>query len=216
MKPLTPSWLIATAQSYLGIGDDEMMPIREPLAQAFLRQVGAPEGLASPAWHAAFIWHVGFWSHCEDFDVRSSWPFPPTSSLEQMERFAESRGVLHEEPRAGDIFLLASGTRGTFSRGGIVIQVLNPDSRDDGRRFDECLTIEGDPTGKLASQGAIAIRRLRLLSSNMGDRFIRWSELDRRGAAGMPMESPVRLEAPVESDDADSSDASDDATREAA
>jgi hypothetical protein len=106
--------------------------------------------------------------------------------------FADCHGALSEWPEAGDLFLLASPERTRFVAIGIVALVNAPTLLRSGVVAYPCTTIEGERRGDLAEGSAITIGgfwpydlrvRVRIISRHLslafGDRFIRWTALDR-------------------------------------
>src|SRR5919199_6538396 len=90
------------------------------MVELFLRGVQQPPGRP---WCAAFVHHVGYWSHY-DYDAgRSSWPLPPTASCFELGAYARARGVLREEPEIGDVFLQWNAELARFAHTGIVTRV---------------------------------------------------------------------------------------------
>lgn len=101
MKPLSPALLIAAASAYVGMREDDHD--RGRMIRQFLDSVRLP---AYAPWSAAFIHHVGHWSHRELKSGHSSWPLPTTGRCSELAEFAESRSVLSAEgPREGEVYL---------------------------------------------------------------------------------------------------------------
>src|SRR2546429_360875 len=95
MRPLSPALLIAGASTYLGRGEVEQ--------QVSLEAEKAQAAISS---HAAFIHHVGYWSHFDDRCRFSTWPLPRVGTVGEWAPFAAAHGVLTlAGPNEGDLFL---------------------------------------------------------------------------------------------------------------
>jgi len=183
---LSPILLISAANAFVGLGEarnsaDPMA--RGALAEAFLRQVEVgDDGLPPESWNAAFVHHVGLWSHFDARSQTSCWPLPPVRDAAQLAECAEEGGVLFEEPSAGDLFLLWAPAKRAFVRTGILVSAARATHGDGDVPLWECVTIEGDTDTHMSHRGGRILRHFRTLSSERGDRFVRWRELDRREA----------------------------------
>ena len=177
MIPLTPSFLIAAATSL----------VRDP-------EEGAT-GCAA----AAFVHHVGYMSHFQYGAERSSWPLPSTASCAALAQYASNEDVLREEPAPGDVFLLWHAPTATFEHTGIVARVRDAGVTPGGTPWVDCDTIEGNGgaddnrTGDAAMTGVVRRVRRFYPTATVGDRFIRWVDLDRRWMAGDPLQTAVRV-----------------------
>ncbi len=184
MLPASPTLLIAAANTYVGWQDDPQearIRQRSAFVECLLRQVHADLFGETPVpWHTAFIHHVGHWSHFDHLYGASSWPLPATASPDDLARFAAERGVLREEPEDGDLFLLWAPVKQRFVRTGIVVDARDFGQSFHGHAYQECVTIEANTDETCAANGDAILRRVRRLSVEMGDRFIRWSDLDVR------------------------------------
>ena len=70
MITLAPSLLVAAANALVGLeeqGGDNRGQMVELLLKEVNQQPGAP-------WCAAFVYHVGYWSHFDHRSGKSSWP----------------------------------------------------------------------------------------------------------------------------------------------
>lgn len=173
MIALSPSILIAAANTFAGVGDLSKVK-RNPLAQVIRK---APvDGDLTP-WSTAFLWHVGYWSHFDHDSDASSWPLPATADPNALFRYAVERHVCHVEPQAHDIFGLWSPFQGLFVRSGIILRVNGRAVLPNGTYY-ECTTLEGDTNRAGAARGKAAHRAKRFLSPDAGDRFLRWVDLD--------------------------------------
>jgi hypothetical protein len=202
MIPLTPLALVATANAFVGMGEDggaDPDSALGKLVRRFLREVrnrrrrrdrGARRkrggrrrtqgGIAWPPWDAAFVHYAGYWSHYEPRAKRSSWPLPATGSVEELAQFAGVSGAFREAPLAGDVFLLWSPAERRFVRTGIVTHVEHAAQFSRGEKYYLCVTIEGDSDASADGPGTRTLRRARRFAPQMGDRFIRWTAFDGR------------------------------------
>jgi hypothetical protein len=173
MITLTPSLLIASAQSFVGMQPDESCPLST--VRGLLTEVGLPE---TAPWSAAFVHHVGFHSHYDEDAEASNWPLPRTGSCSVLARFAESRGLLHgDPPRRGEIMLLWEPRHQRFMQAGIVTKLVETRSLN-GAWVYECSTIEGNVSLGGGGLGPYVRFNRRMLCPKMGDRFVRWVDLD--------------------------------------
>jgi hypothetical protein len=184
MLPPSPTLLIAAANTYVGWQDDPAdarVNQRSAFVECLLHQVRADlDGDTPVPWHTAFVHHVGYWSHYDTAWGASSWPLPATPSANELAAFAEERSVLFEEPSEGDLFVLWSRVTYEFVRTGIVVQLGDLGVTARGTPYRECLTIEANIDERRSLDGALILRQLRRLSGEVGDRFIRWADVDVR------------------------------------
>jgi hypothetical protein len=173
MIALNPSLLVAAATSFVGIGE-EGGDNRGQVVELFLRQVRQPPG---QPWCAAFVHHVGYWSHYEHATRRSSWPLPATASCWELGHFAAARAILRTEPQVGDVFLVHSRTLKRFAHTGVVASVERALATPNGENAYVCLTVEGNTNDDGSREGRATLCRTRRFSTSNGDRFIRWAEL---------------------------------------
>lgn len=169
---------------------DEKNPRRWPV-ERMLDHVGLP---ADAPWAAAFVQHVGHWSHFNHTvrGGRSSWPFPRVGTLEEIHAYAAERGVVADTPMLGDIALFRARVEDEYLQGGIVVDVIDFGKTDGGVVYHDCLTIEGDTDVSGALHGALVSRvRRRFLRTK--DCFVRWVELDSRGVSATPWERTERI-----------------------
>jgi hypothetical protein len=173
--PLCPQLLIGAANAFYRMGQEsDIHPGRT--VEVMLSGVGQPPGTP---WEVAFIYHVGYWSHYINSASYSSWPLPPTASVRDLGEFAKERNILRKNPELGDIALVCSATAKVFTHAGIVID-RTMHRQANGRRYVRCVTIEGNvaPGGK--SRDRLVLRVTREYSPDVGDRFVRWVDLDVR------------------------------------
>ncbi len=146
------------------------------IVNAMLEEVGA---LSGAHWSAAFVHHVGYWSHYDSTTRSSTWPLPATASCEQLARFAAKAGMLRKTPRAGDVVLVSSALPGDFFQTGVIVRVIGGTRSDRPfRTLYRCETIEGDSRlSRRAPHGTLR-RRQRELCPQEGDRTIRWYDVE--------------------------------------
>jgi hypothetical protein len=181
--PLTPAFLIAAAASLVG-AREQGGNNRGQMIELFLRGVKQPAG---QPWCAAFVHHVGYWSHYDDESGNSSWPLPATASCYMLGVYAKERGVLREEPEVGDVFLLWSSRLARFAHTGVVTRVRGEGETPGGGASFDCDTIEGNTDLAGNREGDGVMRRVRRFYPKAGDRFIRWADLDRRTLAAQAL-----------------------------
>jgi hypothetical protein len=182
MIPLTPAFLISAAGGHIGVRE-EGGNNRGHMVELFLRGVRMDAG---QPWCAAFVHHVGYWSHYDYVAGRSFWPLPATASCWELGEFARRRKILLDTPSSGDLFLVFSPVHNRFAHTGVVVHVVAADPRPSGATWYECTTIEGNTSEDGGREGnQVALRRRRFYPE-AGDRFIRWVELDGRGTLGQP------------------------------
>jgi hypothetical protein len=173
MSTLDPRLLIAAATSFVGIGE-EGGANRGQVVELFLRQVRQPPG---QPWCAAFVHHVGYWSHFDHVSRSSSWPLPATASCWELGAFARARAVLRQDPEIGDVFLLRSHALKRFAHTGVVTSVDRVVQEPDGDTVYLCSTIEGNTNHEGEREGKQTLQKQRVFSIHNGDRFIRWTDL---------------------------------------
>ena len=176
MIPLTPSLLVAAANAFVGL-TEEGGDNRGQMIEMFLREVRQPPG---QPWCAAFVHHVGFWSHFDSVAARSSWPLPPTASCEELGSFAKTHRIDFTEPMIGDVFLCYSKTRLRFYHTGIVVRVDSVFATTGDGKIFSCGTVEGNSNSDGSANGTRTLQRIRRFNTFVGDRFIRWANLDQR------------------------------------
>jgi hypothetical protein len=174
MIPLTPRCLIAAAEAFVGLreeGDNRGLMI-----DLFLKGVNQPPG---QPWCAAFVHHVGQRSHFDPIANKSSWPLPNTASCYMLGVYAAQQRILVDEPLDGDVFLLWSPMYTRFAHTGIVSRVVERGKTPAGSPWFDCHTIEGNTNDDGGRDGWGVLRRIRRFYPRVGDRFVRWAELDR-------------------------------------
>jgi hypothetical protein len=178
---LSPESFVSSATGYIGMGDecDAARGRRGRLVEQCLRQVG---GVPDEEWSAAFVHHIGYWSHYDHGVEQSRWPLPPAPNARLLAAYARERGVLLEgAPQAGDVFVQRSPAKRWFVRAGIVVRVLGI-----ARHFTrdvptyDCAVIEGNSDAQGTLGGPDIVRITRRLSPLRGDRLIRWALLQPR------------------------------------
>jgi hypothetical protein len=181
--PLCPALLLTFAQAL--VDDAAAVDARDDSTPAADTQ--------EAGWSATFVHHAGYWSH---FDYRmgtSAWPLPATSNCTELAAFAAQHLVLAADaPEAGDVYLLWSPAKRMFVRAGIVLSRSRRLRYPSGRRYYECLTIDGDTADDGAVRGGRTAVVQRVLSPSKGDRLIRWPLIELLSA-----EQPARADVPL-------------------
>ena len=180
MIPLTPSFLVAAATAFIDLGEDrDRGGNLGQMVRVFLRQVHQPPG---HPWSAAFVYHVGYWSHYDQLTGRSTWPLPATGSCRQLGDFARDHKLLEAEPALGDVFLVWDPQVNRFAHSGVIASVAQCLVKDRDRVYD-CLTVEGNANYDGTRDGYLTVQRTRRFSPRNGDRFIRWSRAEAQSEA---------------------------------
>ncbi|HJQ20550.1 MAG TPA: hypothetical protein VJ867_09400 [Gemmatimonadaceae bacterium] len=181
---LDPKLTIAAANAFVGMRE-EGGDNRGQMVEMFLREVRQPPG---EPWCAAFVHHVGYWSHFDASVRASSWPLPATASCAELGKYALVRRILVKDAQPGDVFLLFSKVLGRFHHAGIVVSVdarypvIGPGTPDtDGLWV--CTTVEGNTNDDGSVNGNATLRKVRRINTLNGDRFVRWVELEQLRAA---------------------------------
>jgi len=172
MIPLTPSLLVATANAFVGLGE-EGRDNRGQMVELFLREVRQPAG---EPWCAALVHHVGYWSHYDNASHGSTWPLPATASCFELGEFAREKGILVEQPAVGDVFLLRSSELKRFAHTGVVVGLVQSFGSGDNTSYT-CTTVEGNTNADGSRNGNMTLRKTRRFSIANGDRFVRWANL---------------------------------------
>ena len=176
MIPLSPALLLAAATSFVGLGEDGGDNLG-PVVELFLREVRQPPG---QPWCAAFVHHVGFWSHWDHAAKASSWPLPPTASCWELGEFARVRAILRTDPEVGDVFLIRSKQQQRFAHTGVIASVNRALATPAGDTVYEATTVEGNTSDDGSREGRMTLTRTRRFSTRAGDRFIRWADIGNR------------------------------------
>jgi hypothetical protein len=183
MPALSPALLTAAAGAFVGAGT-ESESSRGRLTELMLRRVGQPN---RGRWSAAFVHHIGYWSHYEYEAQFSIWPLPPTNDPADLAAFGEERRICAEDPKVGDVALVWSPGTKSHTRAAIVVRLRKSvRARGTGRSTWICDTIEGDTTEAGAATGGGIHLLERRLSVHRGDRFLRWTALDAREGPSDP------------------------------
>ena len=179
MIPPTPGFLVAAANAFVGLAE-EGGDNRGQVVELFLREVQEPAG---QPWCAAFVHHVGYWSHFDNKAKRSSWPLPATASCEALGKFARETRTDRRDARAGDVFLVFSKTMNRFVHTGIVVSVDETYAIPKDHFMYVCTTIEGNTNDDGSANGTTTLRKTRRFNTAVGDRFIRWAEIGYKAEA---------------------------------
>jgi hypothetical protein len=187
MMPLSPALFLAAASAL--VASDLRLPRRSKPEHAALdpdaRDTHAPDdGLTT----AAFIAHVGYWSHRRAVG-RSSWPLPLDADCEELGRIGLARGVLITgTPDPGAIYLRWSDRDQRFVQAAIVLSAMDVPPQAQGGWTYDCHVLEGSAelTRPEAAEPRIETtlhwaRQGRLgCSPALGDRFLTWVDLNQR------------------------------------
>ena len=172
MNTLSPSLLVAAASAFVGLGEDGG-DNKGQMVELFLREVRQPPG---QPWCAAFVHHVGYWSHYDHKNGLSTWPLPATASCFELGEFARKRAALVATPEVGDVFLVYYPSLKRFAHTGIVVSVDGATAQAGGLAHT-CTTVEGNTNDDGSREGRMTLRKTRRFSMQRGDRFSRWSDL---------------------------------------
>ena len=171
-RPLSPALLMTFALALV----DDAAAVDASAADAAASE--APN-VVNDAWSVAFVHHVGYWSHFDYRMCTSVWPLPLTASCDELASFAARHFVLAADaPEAGDIYLLWSPAKRVFVRAGIVLNRSRRLRYPNGRRYFDCLTVDGDTTREGFVRGGRTAVVQRVLSPSNGDRLIRWPSIE--------------------------------------
>jgi hypothetical protein len=150
--PRTPAFLVAAANTFVGVD---------------LAGIVASESRAD----AAFVNHIGRWSHFGGAPLRTRWP------IAEVRNAAELAGRcarwLTTEPLPGDLFLIWDESKALFTRTGIVVEVIERARPLGEADADLCEVIEG---GSSADPEGIDKRVVRhVVRFKSSDRIVRWT-----------------------------------------
>lgn len=207
MRPLSPALFIATAKGLAGwknaVAGIEGSPSGDRWSDDTDSSASSTNLSASTA---AFIAHVGYWSHHSR--AGTAWPFPLDADCSRLASIAGKMGVLHAlTPEPGHIHLQWSKEEKAFVRAGIILWAVEVPARPWKPWSYDLLVIEG--AGELVrcdapggARGADVVdsvvtsaRRRRVCACPAdGDRFISWVDLDGRGETTRMRPQPSLLE----------------------
>src|SRR4051812_39980741 len=146
MIALSPALLISAAYTYMGRGDEAGEDIGQRTRDTdhvdlFLRNV---HPLSETRASAAFMDHVGYWSHYEARGSYSAWPLPMGGTCDDIAKWAIKNELLSDSRvDMGDLFLVWSPLHKQFARVGIVLELMEDPWLKDGCWWFDCLTLEG-------------------------------------------------------------------------
>lgn len=109
---------------------------------------------------------------------RSAWPVPLGHSPHELALFGAEHGVLQEQPVRGDIFLQCSFRTRQFIHAGLVMTVDGTRWLDHRTLCYDTSTVEGDTDHRGLLGRGYTYKLRRRLSPTLGDRFLRWCELE--------------------------------------
>ena len=182
MTPLSPQLLIATTRALAGIGVNSEPGWKEATLPALDART-VPGEARRVSWDARFVLQCGYWAHYDHRTRTSSWPIPLTLTTPELAVFGKARGVLYDEPEAGDIFLQYAAHRRAFVHSGVIVDVLERIVAGLTMHYN-VYTVEADTDEAGMLGGGKTMRVRRRLSPMLGDCFLRWVELEKRACSG--------------------------------
>lgn len=190
MSALSPALFLAVATALVG-SDVRMTPGRIRSKKMRVAQFdpasrddhGPRDGVTT----AAFIGHVGFWSHYEGAG-RSTWPFPIDADCTDLARIAKGLGVLSAwPPKPGAIHLRRSKKEHRFVTASVVLEAVEVRPRHLADWHYDCRVLEGSLVRASSAEAGATIdwvRERQLISCPwLGDKFLSWVDLDGRNPA---------------------------------
>jgi hypothetical protein len=124
---------------------------------------------------------LGFRAYYDETAKESAWPLPLGMSPHELALFGADCGILYEHPEIGDIFLQRSFRIKEYIHAGLVMTVDGQGCIDDHTVYYDNSTIEGDTDHRGLLGRGYTCKLRRRLSPTLGDRFLRWSELNVSG-----------------------------------
>lgn len=187
MPLLSPQSLINTGRALAGVGitSEQCQWDADTLARA-------TDAEGPPSWDAKFIHVAGFWSHYNHKTRTSAWPFPTDLTTPELAIVGMRHNVLYQAPRPGDIFLQWNTGIEGFVHSGVILDVERA-YRVRGRKPTfEVYAVEGDTNEFGQVRGGKCMRITRRMLVDMGDRFLRWSDMEYEATRrmGMPGGAP--------------------------
>ena len=185
MIPLSPALFMAGARTLIAANLEIPQPStskRKRLAEVdpIERDVhGAEDGVTT----AAFIAHVGYWAH-RNPEGMSSWPFPLDADCDALARIGIDCGVVSPAtPKNGAIYLRRSIPEARFVSAGIVLEVADRAPLHGVGWTHDLHLLEGSAALSAVGTTVQWARQVRLrCSTDLGDRFLSWVDLDGRNA----------------------------------
>lgn len=185
MIPLSPALFMAAASAIVA-ADLETPPLptskRKRLAELDPIQRDT-HGAGDNVTTAAFIGHVGYWAH-RDPGGPSSWPFPLDVDCNALARIGIDRGVVSTAtPKAGVIYLRWSVPEARFVSASIVLWAKDRPPQHGSRWTHDLHLLQGSAVLSAVGTTVQWARQLRVRgSTDFGDRFLSWVDLDGRNA----------------------------------
>lgn len=176
MPLLSPHSLIITMRALAGLGVTTETILQEH--ELTEREVDEP---GRPSWDARFVNECGFWSHYNHKTRTSAWPFPRDLTTPELAMSGLMHNVLYETPMPGDIFLQWGEFQEAFIRSGVILDVQETHRVRGQKPWFLVYTVDGDTDeyGRLARGTARRVERR--LRPAMGDKCLRWCELQHEG-----------------------------------
>ena len=182
MIHLEPNLLITTASAMVGLGITGENILGESMVAARMNAEhgGGPlPDYTGFSWNVAFIEYCGYWSHYHHKQRTSVWPIPPGMTPALLAHYGRCHRLLHESPQPGDVFLLQSPQTREFHHAGIVINVERSGRFSQRAAYHDIYAVEGDVSEDGQVGGGRTLRMQRRAWPHMGDRFLRWADMDR-------------------------------------
>lgn len=138
---------------------------RGPFVRRCLKAAGLDEG---------YPWCVGFAQLAGRTALGKLWPLPVTAGCAIVGEWATKRGILHDTPEPGDLFLLRALVKDKEHPAGLW-RFAHTGFIDGPKEPEGWPTLEGNTSGEGSREGWIVAARHR----NFGpaDRFVRWATL---------------------------------------
>lgn len=127
---------------------------------------------------------LGFRAYYDEVTRTSAWPVPLGLTPHELASFGQEQRVLYETPKSGDIFLQCGLMEKFYVHAGLVMTVDGHGLFDDATLMYQTSTVEGDTDHRGLLGRGYTCKLRRPLSPTLGDRFLRWSELDVAPIAG--------------------------------
>ncbi len=152
--------VIDQAQADVGVRESPLGSNRGTRVEAMQKVVRIPPG--SP-WCAAAVAAWGVEA------LGNIWPLPLTGSCDVLLDFARRRGILHTEPKRGDVFLRLDATDDDDAQHAGIVERAHENGD-----FD---TIEGNTNDGGSREGDGCYERERSIKGKTRYRFVRWIDL---------------------------------------
>ena len=179
MFRLSPQLLVATTSAVVRLTPPDAPMLHDAQPHPSLG-TGAASEPGRCSHDIALIQQCGYWSHYDCRSRRSCWPLPWMLTAADLAIFGLEHGILHDAPEDGDIFLQYAPQKESFVHAGIVASVLARGEYHAAAPYFDVYTMEGGVDESARVGGSRTLRVRRRLSPGLGDRFLRWTELEAR------------------------------------